>query len=502
MSRNSESIPNGQELQDDDDDDDSVSSGGESSYVMTQETVVDSEDESVEDAAEDETFSNSSSRSSNIGSHRRSRSPATDLLQINVKVVGKETSDSLLIAPAESVGDLKCQIASHHSIPIERQRLIYFGRLLVDDSQALGPTGIQMRLGVINYVHLSPLPEGAKPSARPKSTKQEGERSPVDEESPIAGPGSSFASAVSDRHRNDVEDYTLPPPDRSLQAQIARARRFGAEARERRRRRMLETHPYRYPERQDTRMAPEDALSAHFSDDEEFSLRPSSPRATARPSMFLDRPIVPPSLSHHSLFSPPSLFSRRAAAAATATDWTDLTIESDLGPYSYSEHLPAARPLWPVPPRRQHRDRLDTIPMVRREDYHDNTNDNNINNNNNSNNNSNSNNILLHEDPVRRSLIQQTRRSALQLLPAVAEWHAQLERLSRLSTTSGSAVDDILVQQTLEQMDFAILNHWSSRLRPLLREWQLQDARDLWASGPLPSWSAPSPRLPPRYFGY
>jgi hypothetical protein len=139
------------------------------------------------------------------------------MLRIVVKKVGKGDGDvlSLEVNPSASVLDLKSLIseqlaAKDDRVSVERQRLIYFGRMLLDNEQTLGSSGIKMKPETINYVHLSPLPEGAKPNVPPTSSRTA---------------AASSSQGVS-----------------SLDARLERARRIGVAARERRRR--MRNRPY------------------------------------------------------------------------------------------------------------------------------------------------------------------------------------------------------------------------------------------------------------------
>lgn len=51
------------------------------------------------------------------------------------------------------------------AVPVERQRLIYMGRMLTVDRDRLG-SDVKMKPGSAAYVHLVPIPKGKKPSAR------------------------------------------------------------------------------------------------------------------------------------------------------------------------------------------------------------------------------------------------------------------------------------------------------------------------------------------------
>ena len=166
------------------DNDSNESSGSESASCCS----CDEQQESFEDSSEDKLASESTKR-----------------LQIVVKCVGNGDNDSLelRVETGASVLDLKRLIseemaAKNDQVPVDRQRLMYFGRMLRDNDELLGDKGVKMQTNSINYVHLSPLPKGAKPSKR-----------------------SSVESSAT----------------RSLGARIERARRLGTAARERIRRR-------------------------------------------------------------------------------------------------------------------------------------------------------------------------------------------------------------------------------------------------------------------------
>jgi len=154
--------------------------------------------------------------------HRKDSATPTDdqeqdangYFEICIKQVGTKNCDRSgvscvrlkLHAITASVGDLKRQVAQHCHVPPAQQRLIFFGRLLIREEQPLKE--LPMKRTVLNYVHLSPLPKGAILSKR-----------------------SSQASSTT------TADATtsLPTPDLSLPAQLARARRLGLERRRRER---------------------------------------------------------------------------------------------------------------------------------------------------------------------------------------------------------------------------------------------------------------------------
>lgn len=92
-------------------------------------------------------------------------------LEIVVKCVGKLDGKDLCLTLGSkaSVLDLKKLISRELAskgdgpISVERQRLIFFGRMLKDNKQVLsGEGGVNMKTdGSTNFVHLSPLPENA-----------------------------------------------------------------------------------------------------------------------------------------------------------------------------------------------------------------------------------------------------------------------------------------------------------------------------------------------------
>lgn len=100
-------------------------------------------------------------------------------LCIVIRRVGKGENESLHfdLHSKASVLDLKKKIAAtlveqeETDIPVERQRLIFSGKMLRDDTQSLKmdlkmkPTSSEEEEHK-NFVHLTPLPQGAAPSAR------------------------------------------------------------------------------------------------------------------------------------------------------------------------------------------------------------------------------------------------------------------------------------------------------------------------------------------------
>ena len=178
----------------------------------------------------------------NLDEHSVSSSPLVDEdehLEIVVKRVGKGDNDvlSLRLDPTKTVFDLKCQIQeitqkNKDLIPVERQRLVYFGRMLRDNEELLGSDGVKMKPEVTNYIHLSPLPDGATPSpvhGTPNRPEENFAGSvSFSPNFPIASEPSSSLAAGSNRETRE----------RALE----RARRFGTASRERRRRR--QDRPY------------------------------------------------------------------------------------------------------------------------------------------------------------------------------------------------------------------------------------------------------------------
>ena len=153
-------------------------------------------------------------------------------LQIVVKRVGKGDGDVLCLEvdADASVLDLKTRIseqlaARNDQVPVERQRLVYFGRMLRDNEQTLGESGVKMQAEAVNYVHLSPLPEGQILSDR----------------------------SVGIDNRPSV---TLG----ALESHLDRARRLGMAARERRIRRRHQ--PYRNTHEAQAQAVPVDHTSA------------------------------------------------------------------------------------------------------------------------------------------------------------------------------------------------------------------------------------------------
>jgi hypothetical protein len=168
--------------------------------------------ESVFEEFDDESCEASPDESSGVGSSK--------MLHIVVKIVGNGEGDvlDLKVDHSASVLNLKHLIADalkhgNNTVPVDRQRLVFFGRMLRDNDELLGEKGVKMKTESINYVHLSPLPEGSKPSRRPSKT-------------------------------TILPSIALHDPGTSLEPQLERARRLGAAARERRRRRRPQPYPF------------------------------------------------------------------------------------------------------------------------------------------------------------------------------------------------------------------------------------------------------------------
>jgi hypothetical protein len=140
-----------------------------------------------------------------------------NLLDIVVKVVSKgdSTPINMKIATSTTVLNLKQSIMERAGISIERQRLIFFGKLLDDNAKRLyGPTNsINMKLGTKNFVHLSPLPPNQQPRS-PSSSAARGRlrtarsagvllRSSQQQRQPLGG---TLADLIGDRHDNDGDD--------------------------------------------------------------------------------------------------------------------------------------------------------------------------------------------------------------------------------------------------------------------------------------------------------
>lgn len=97
------------------------------------------------------------------------------MIKIIIKRVGssraEDSSLELFVSQEASVLDLKRKIAgelavqkNEEQVPVERQRLIFAGRLLVDDHSLVDD--VKMTVDLPNYVHLAPIPEGVEPSNR------------------------------------------------------------------------------------------------------------------------------------------------------------------------------------------------------------------------------------------------------------------------------------------------------------------------------------------------
>jgi hypothetical protein len=191
-----------------------------SSQSISQKTTMNDHEGMESSSSDSEVYESSDEQSCKnyIGDEFAGDSPSKRL-QIVVKQVGKRERDmlNLKIDPSASVLDLKTLIseelsAKNDRVPVDRQRLVYFGRMLLDNEEVLGSKGIKMQTEKPNYIHLSPLPAGAKPSKRSNRS--------------CLSPSSAVEVATS-----------------SLQSELERARRFGAAARERGRRRRR-SRPY------------------------------------------------------------------------------------------------------------------------------------------------------------------------------------------------------------------------------------------------------------------
>ena len=139
-------------------------------------------------------------------------------LQVVVKRLGVSATDiNLDVDPNSTVLDLKKLIAVEieESIPTNRHRLIYFGRMLNDDNEVLSAT---MKSDSINYVHFTPLPKGVKASSRQQPRRVHSHHHHA--------PARATASASAFRIGEPVD----------IEARIERARRLGTARRERRRR--------------------------------------------------------------------------------------------------------------------------------------------------------------------------------------------------------------------------------------------------------------------------
>jgi hypothetical protein len=261
------------------DDDIGSSSSGDESGQQDDELVSGEEDEDEADldtgeqgdededgeGAEDEVDQEEEGDDdSSVSSACPSETDRSKLLEIVVKRVGKGESDvlSLHVDPNASVLDLKTQISQElaskdndETVPVDRQRLVYFGRMLRDNEEVLGSDSIKMKLEVTNYVHLSPLPEGAKPSPRSTSASRESSRQQHYSSlrsAAAAGnhlnsasfsfstrPSSASSSAAADLREIDLLSAAARE---SHQESMERARRLGVLSRERRRRR--QDRPY------------------------------------------------------------------------------------------------------------------------------------------------------------------------------------------------------------------------------------------------------------------
>ena len=93
-----------------------------------------------------------------------------DQLEIRVKRTGKgEGVLSFFIDASASVLDLKKKISTelqltNEDVPTDRQRLIFLGRMLRVDDENLKDA--RMKTDSVNCIHLTPLPDGARPSNR------------------------------------------------------------------------------------------------------------------------------------------------------------------------------------------------------------------------------------------------------------------------------------------------------------------------------------------------
>jgi len=104
-----------------------------------------------------------SSSSSHGGDSTAVGEPRKEELHIVVKCVGKGDSDSVSfhMNPTASVLELKEQICRSTGVSVERQRLVFFGKMLKDNKQILTDNGVKMKTGSTNYIHLSPLPDSS-----------------------------------------------------------------------------------------------------------------------------------------------------------------------------------------------------------------------------------------------------------------------------------------------------------------------------------------------------
>lgn len=97
-----------------------------------------------------------------------------DLIQIVVKRTGGSEAPclELSIEKDATVMDLKTLIQDELAdespclmVPVERQRLLFLGKMLTNDALKLADD-IKMKVGSLNYIHLAPLPKNVIPSAR------------------------------------------------------------------------------------------------------------------------------------------------------------------------------------------------------------------------------------------------------------------------------------------------------------------------------------------------
>jgi len=88
-------------------------------------------------------------------------------------------------------------------VPVERQRLIFQGRMLTDNDQSLADD-VKMKLDQVNYVHLAPLPKGATPTTRKQS------------ENKVSTPTQRRQQRrrASRRSERTFNPYTVPPTTR------------------------------------------------------------------------------------------------------------------------------------------------------------------------------------------------------------------------------------------------------------------------------------------------
>lgn len=111
----------------------------------------------------------------------------SDTLHVVVRRVGKPENESLVLEldSDATVSDLKEKIVEALEekdeivIPAERQRLIFSGKMLRDESMSLG-SDLNMKAGDDHkhFVHLTPLPKGAAPSVRTERELSENPSNP------------------------------------------------------------------------------------------------------------------------------------------------------------------------------------------------------------------------------------------------------------------------------------------------------------------------------------